>query len=380
MRYARLVRIELAVTARQLVPDRSMRMLALAAMAVLIAAMMAITAQRSRPPLTSRTAIPVFTIMIGLSLSAGLAGASRIQAREAAGTPWRIAPVSAAAATFIPLSSILVMCGAAVSVVTLPLMSGAIASNDGTLAAALVMSAVAALCGCASAVWLVAAVRRQFGAESARRIGSALPSPISFVAVFGSRLLTPYSSGAAAVLAVGATAIVLPFIAERGARSWMHALGSGWSEFSAGEPVWGTPGWWRLLAQRTPFLWGLAGLVPLAFAPAPAGAIVIRTIAVFLPTLGLTHLVRWENACPDRIELAPGARRYFTRMFIEIGAPLFVISAIAIAAAAASAKQAGWLGALAIPAALTVFIRPRAFRLAAQLVIALAAIAISARG
>jgi hypothetical protein len=378
MRYARLVRIELALTLRQMVPDRAARRLVLAAIVVVIVSLTTVTAigaQRGRrAPLTPRSAVPVFAMMIGLAVAAGLAGASRVQERQAAGTPWRIAPVPATAAAFVPLTPIALMCAAAVSVVAFPVASAALAKNDHTLSIAMSMAVVAARSGCAAAVWLVSDVRRRFGADAARNIGRALPGPISLAAMFGSRLLTPYSSTPAATLVVGGIAILLPLIALRAARSWMQALGTGWSEFTGAEPSWGAPGWWRLLMQRTPFVWGLAGVLPLSFAPAPAGLIALRTAAVVLPALALTHLMRWEDICPDRTALAPDARRHVARMVMAIGAPLLAVSAIVIAASAATAIQAAWLASLAILSAATVWVHPLAARRAAQFLLTAAAI------
>jgi hypothetical protein len=88
-----------------------------------------------------------------------------------------------------------------------------------------------------------------------------------------------------------------------------------------------------------------------------------RLMAVFLPMLGITHLMRWEHACPDRLALAPGARRHKLRMAVEVSTPLVVVAAGVVALAGTSLTQAVALTTSAVAISGIAFVGSRTLRI-----------------
>ncbi|MGE3491008.1 MAG: hypothetical protein AB7N29_13465 [Vicinamibacterales bacterium] len=380
MTYLRLVTLEARAIFRTAIPSATLRtaLCGTAAIVALLtgALMLWVAVTEGRTPVQGRATVPSLYLMCGLGLSVGIAGASSLQRREAAGSVWRLAPVPGEVAVFVPLLSIVLLTALVTSLAAIPTMLAAASVSVPLLLLAAVIWILGIAWSTSLSVLLVAGIHRIWGARVSERAGSLLPLPVSMSFVFLSpevARLTPASS--AGLVLVVCTAL-LPWVVHEAADQWVKALASSPIHQEAAPVRWGRPRWLALLAGRTQFPWSMAAVLPLfALAPFPRPEMAVA-LGTVLPMVAVGHLLRWERETPDRARLAPRGRRYLmTLMATTAGAMLLAHSTVLIALRS-DLNRAAALIVLASVAPLGMAIRSGLLRVCVQCLVLAAAIAI----
>lgn len=380
MTYLHLCLLEARAIFRATIPSATLRtaLCGTAAIVALLttALMLWVAVTEGRTPVQGRATIPLLYLMCGLGLSVGIAGASSLRRREAAGSVWRLAPVPAAVAVFVPLSSIVLLTALVTALAAIPTILAAAAVSGRSFLLACVIWILAVAWSTSLSVLLVAGIHRIWGARVSERAGSLLPLPVSMSFVFLSpdiARLTPASS-AAFVLVVGTA--LLPWVAHQAADQWAKALASSPIHQEAGPVRWGRPRWLALLAGRTQFLWSTAAVLPLfVLAPFPRPEMA-AALGTLLPMVAVGHLLRWERETPDRVRLAPRGRRYVLGLVATAAGAMLVAHSILLIALRSDLDRAAALIVLASVAPLGMTIRTGILRVCVQCLVAVAAIAI----
>jgi hypothetical protein len=370
MRYGRLLLLDLKAVFRGLIPSpvvRAALVATLAGAALFVSVVMVLGAgAEGRSPTAPRAVLPVTLFMVGFGLMVGVPAAARVQAREAAGSVWRLAPLPPVAATFVPLGSAALLALAGASVVGLPVLLAAAAARDGNVALAAAMTLLAAAWSSVLSVLIVARCRHAGGDALVEKVAAAAPTAIGIGLVVGSRWIAQLRFEAAVAAVLLTAAVVLPWLAHVTAARWIAGLANGAARAAAPEPAWGSPGWLHLLANRTPFAWALPGFILLAFA-SPADMIVaVQAGFAILPMAGLTHLMRWEHERPERARLSPAGHGHYLRMLVAVAGPLALVAIGGLALVTGNAPEFAALTGLALIAPLTALLSQPVVRTVAQ--------------
>jgi len=380
MNYLRLVVLEARAVFRAAIPSATLRT-ALCGTAAIVTALTAVlmlwvAVTEGRTPVQGRAAIPSMYLMCGLGLSVGIAGASTLQRREAVGSVWRLAPVPAAVAVFVPLLSVVLLTTVAISLVAIPTMLAAATVSGSLLLLASLIWILSIAWSTALSVLLVAGIHRFWGERASERAGSLLPLPVSMSFVFLSPEIARLTPASSVGLVLVACTALLPWVVHAAANQWVASLATRPSHREAAPVQWGRPRWLALLAGRTQFLWSLAAVLPLfVLAPFPRAEMAL-VLATLLPMLAVGHLLRWERDSPDRVRLAPRGRSYLLRMLATTAGVLVVVQATLLAVVRSDPDRAAALIVTASLSPLLMTIRSGLLRICIQCLVLGAAIAV----
>jgi len=380
MNYLRLVTLEARAVFRAAIPSTTLRT-ALCGTAALVtvltaALMLWVAVTEGRTPVQGRTAIPSMYLMCGLGLSVGIAGASTLHRREAWGSVWRLAPVPAGVAVFVPLLSIVILTTLAISLIAIPTILAAASVSLPLLLVAFLIWILSIAWSTSLSVLLVAAVHRTWGERASERAGSLLPLPVSMSFVFLSPEVARLTPAASVGLMLVACTATLPWVAHAAAYQWVRSLATSPSHREVPPVHWGRPRWLALLAGRTQFLWSLAAVLPLfVLAPFPRAEMAL-VLATLLPMLAVGHLLRWERDSPDRVRLAPRGRSYLLRLMATTAGALVVVLLAILAVMRSDLDRAAALVLVASIAPFLMTIRRDLLRMGVQGLVLAAAIAV----
>jgi hypothetical protein len=233
----------------------------------------------------------------------------------------------------------------------------------GLLVAVAVTSEAVVRCGHARA----AALLRSWGALL----------PVALILAF-KPLVRVQAPAAATFGLLLASPVLLPLLWPRVAARFFRALGvHQQSAGTAREPRWGSPGWarelWRTLAVRT-LLAPVTLLLIAAWRPAAWPALLSLSL-IFIVMVPLGQLLAPEWRAPDRLRLAPYARRYRLRLVSATGGG--ALSIALVVALLLGWSRWRWFAAEGLAAALAVpicLLPQRTLRGIGQLLISLVAV------
>jgi hypothetical protein len=72
----------------------------------------------------------------------------------------------------------------------------------------------------------------------------------------------------------------------------------------------------------------MLGVIPLVISASTTTLRVAVMFALMLPSVAMFHLVRWEDECPDRQQLAPGGMRLRFGLWLHVGLPVSLLASL----------------------------------------------------
>jgi hypothetical protein len=298
--------------------------------------------------------VPLMALFASTALAVSMAAVARTLERPARFNVWRLAPVPPAWSMTIPLSAVAVLTSGAALTFAMPAIVAAAADHLWQAVLVAALAVIIALWILVLAIVLLTGVASRRGIEAAARLGRTSMGPIAVLMVVSLRAAASNARWFDQVMLATvwlASAALLPAAMRAAADRWSATIALGPPRRQSPAPRWGSPGWGRML-WRTPFAWAMCGVAPLVFAASMTTPGAAALFALVLPSAAMSHLIQWEDRCPDRQRLAPAGRRVRRGLWVRIGVPASIAaSAISVVVVqdpwrAAVLAAAAWLGAL----------------------------------
>lgn len=322
---------------RGLLPSRSMRRVVIggitSCVALLTILFSVLVREVQDDGLMLRSAASLIPTLLLVALGVALRGAAELDVREARTTMLLLSPLRDGQQLLAPFGTLMLLASLPFLLLLLPFLLAMLSTRPLVVALLLGLSALAMGWATVLAVGLSAALNARFGQERATRTLTVLTPLLVMLPLLLLRQLSVQGvlqSGPWALL----TALPLPFFALQSMAAYRRSLFGTGSAVTAADPHWGRVPYLRLLL-RSRYPWAMLGgpLILLAVWFSTRDFILTtRALTLFLlvsPTMGANMAcLEPELQQPDRLRLAPLARRARMDMTVRVLLPITAIVAV----------------------------------------------------